>query len=77
MQDRNKKRERFKRLAEYRTNQILKRLDVLSNCANRSNYEYTEEEVDKIFREINKKVRNVKAQFKSSVKKEDKDKFKL
>ena len=77
MQDRNKKRERFKRLAEYRTNQVLKRLDVLSNCANRSNYEYTEEEVDKIFREINKKVRNVKAQFKSSVKKEDKDKFKL
>ena len=77
MQDRNKKRERFKRLAEYRTNQVLKRLDVLSNCANRSNYEYTEEEVDKIFREINKKVRNVKAQFKSSAKKDDKNEFQL
>lgn len=57
------KRERFKRLAVYRTNEVLKRLNVLGNCANRSAYEYSEEEVNKIFSEIDKTVKNVKSKF--------------
>jgi len=57
------KRERFKRLAVYRTNQVLKRLSVLGNCANRSAYEYTEDEINKIFLEIDRKVKDVKAKF--------------
>ncbi|TRZ81741.1 hypothetical protein D4R86_02260 [bacterium] len=57
------KRERFKRLAEYRTNEVLKRLKVLSNCSNRSAYDYTEEEVNKIFSEIDKKNKETKAKF--------------
>ena len=59
-------RERFKRLASLRTTTVLKRLKVLGNCANRNNYEYSEEEVNKIFSEIEKKVREVKARFKFS-----------
>ncbi len=59
----DKKRERFKRLASQRTNLILQRLKVLGNCSNRSAYEYTEEEVNKIFSEIEKKVREVKSKF--------------
>jgi len=57
------KRERFKRLATYRTNEILKRLKILGNCSNRSAYEYTETEVNKIFSEIKRKVEEVKAKF--------------
>ena len=57
------KRERFKRLAEYRTNEILKRLKILGNCANRSAYEYTEEDINKIFSEIERKLKEVKAKF--------------
>ena len=57
------KRERFKRLAVYRTNEVLKRLSVLGNCANRSAYEYSEEEINKIFSEIDKTVKNVKSKF--------------
>lgn len=57
------KRERFKRLATYRTNGVLHRLKVLSNCANRSAYEYTEEEINKIFSEIEKMVRHTKSKF--------------
>lgn len=49
-------RERFKRLASLRTNAVLKRLKVLGNCSNRSIYEYTEDDLDKIFSEIEKKV---------------------
>lgn len=59
----NKKRERFKRLAEYRTNEVLKRLKVLGNCANRSAYDYTEEEINKIFSEIEKQVKDIKSKF--------------
>ncbi len=59
----NDKRKRFKKLANYRTNKVLKRLKVLGNCANRSAYEYTEEEISKIFSEIEKKVREVKSKF--------------
>lgn len=57
------KRERFKRLGEYRTNEVLKRLKVLGNCANRSAYSYTEDEINKIFIEIDKMVKSVKAKF--------------
>ncbi len=57
------KRERFKRLATYRTNEVLHRLKVLGNCANRSAYEYTEDEVNKIFLEIEKMVRHTKSKF--------------
>lgn len=63
MNNQNKKRERFKKLAVYRTNGVLKRLKVLGNCANRSAYEYTEEEINKIFSEIERKIREIKAKF--------------
>jgi hypothetical protein len=64
------KRERFKRLAVYRTNEVLRRLKVLGNCANRSAYEYTEEEISKIFSEIERKVKETRAKFHFSSNKE-------
>ena len=57
------KRERFKRLASSRTSEVLKRLKVLSNCANRSAYEYTEEDMAKIFSAIEKAVKESKSKF--------------
>jgi len=61
--NKNKKKEAFRRLAVYRTNEILKRLKILGNCANRSAYDYNEEEINKIFLEIERKVRETKAKF--------------
>lgn len=57
------KKERFKRLAVYRTNEVLKRLRVLGNCSNRSTYNYTEDEINRIFLEIEKSVRATKGKF--------------
>ncbi len=57
------KRERFKRLGAYRTNEVLKKLKVLSNCSNRSAYEYNEEEVNKMFAEIERSVKETKSKF--------------
>lgn len=56
-------RERFRRLATLRTNTVLKRLKVLGNCSNRHIYGYDEEDIDKIFSEIERKVKEVKAKF--------------
>ncbi|MEK7501806.1 MAG: hypothetical protein AAB629_02690 [Patescibacteria group bacterium] len=57
------KRERFRRLGTQRTNTVLQRLKVLGNCSNRSAYDYTEEEINKIFSEIERRVRETKAKF--------------
>lgn len=64
------KRERFKRLGAQRTNAVLQKIKVLSNCANRSAYEYTEDEVNKIFSEIDRRVKEAKAKFHFSKNKE-------
>ncbi|MDD5638562.1 MAG: hypothetical protein PHO28_01475 [Candidatus Pacebacteria bacterium] len=66
----SEKRERFKRLAVYRTNEVLRRLKVLGNCANRSAYDYTEEDINKIFAEIERKVKEIKAKFHFSTRNE-------
>jgi hypothetical protein len=55
--------ERFKRVASKRTNEILEKIRILGNCANKSSYEYTEEEVNKIFNEIEKQLKFTKAKF--------------
>lgn len=64
------KKERFKRLAEYRTKEVLKRLKVLGNCANRSAYEYTEKDINKIFFAIEKMVKETKSKFHFTVNKD-------
>jgi len=59
----NERHNNFKRLAASRTNEVLKRLKILGNCSNRSHYDYSEEEVNKIFSEIERKIRENKAKF--------------
>jgi len=61
--DQEQKRERFRRLGTQRTNSVLQRLKVLGNCSNRSAYEYSEEEINKIFLEIDRRVRETKVKF--------------
>jgi hypothetical protein len=68
-------RERFIRIAERRVNKVLDGLDNLGKCSNRNNYEYSEEDVRKIFREIDRKVKELKLQFQGATK--NKGKFKL
>lgn len=67
----NEKQARFKKVATKRVDNILKTLDLLSNCSNIHNYHYTREDVDKIFKALNSKVNNVKSQFNSKLDKKD------
>ncbi|MBU0974945.1 hypothetical protein KKD03_04570 [Patescibacteria group bacterium] len=57
------KRDRFKKLAEKRTNVLLQKMKILGNCSNRSVYEYSETDVAKIFSAIEQKIRETKAKF--------------
>ncbi len=66
MSKKETKRDRFVRIAEARTNKILDMLKLLGNCASTSNYEYTEEDVKKIFAAIDREVKNARAKFNGS-----------
>ncbi len=57
------RKERFNRIASKRTNDIIEKIRVLGNCSNKSTYEYTKEDVEKIFSAINKELRDSKAKF--------------
>jgi len=69
------KRQRFIRVVETRVNRILDELDKLGRCANRKNYEYTDEDVKLIFREMKRKMEEVRALF--STASENSRKFRL
>lgn len=77
MSKKSTRRERFETVAARRTQKLLDLLDILGNCANKSNYEYTDEDVRKMFTAIENKTKNTKALFGNAISKEEKNKFKF
>jgi hypothetical protein len=63
MGNKETKRERFTRIAEARTNKIIDMIELLGNCSNRATYEYSKEDVKKIFNAIESELRLAKAKF--------------
>ncbi len=57
------KHEAFLRLAEKRTRFVLNRIRILSHCSNPYAYEYTEDEVRKIFNAIDEELNVARAKF--------------
>jgi len=55
--------DKFRRLAAARGDRVLKDLELIGNLANRSNYEYTHDEVRKLFTIIEAQVRETRAKF--------------
>lgn len=62
------KKDRFIKVASYRTNQALRYIRLISNCSNRNNYDYSDAEVKKIFSAIDEELRITKLKFKSKKK---------
>ncbi len=71
------KRDKFIRLAESRTNKILAMIKVLKNCSNRNNYDYSEEDVEKIFSVIEQALEDARQSFQTAIEKSGGSKFKL
>lgn len=57
------KREKFIRLAEARTNKIIDMIQLLGNCSNQNQYEYTQKDVNKIFNAIQAELDEAKKRF--------------
>ena len=57
----NTRRKRFTKVATNRVQKIIDYLSLLQNCSNRRNYDYDEEDVNHMFEEISKALRETKA----------------
>lgn len=57
------KRDKFKSLAENRVNSVLNNLRLIGNLSNKSNYDYTSEDVRKINAAISKEFREMRERF--------------
>ena len=58
------KQDKFVRLAEKRTLDIIKRVRLLSNLSSTKNYEYSSKQVNKILSSIDLEVQELKRSFK-------------
>lgn len=72
---RTEDREKFVRLATRRVNNALKSINLLGNLSNRSNYDYTQQDVDKIFRALQAEIASCKKRFDSASSPSGKDTF--
>ncbi|WP_128543208.1 hypothetical protein [Larkinella soli] len=57
------RKQRFKVVASRRVQKVLDDMENLSKCANKRNYEYTDEEIKKMFKVLNEKYMQLKAAF--------------
>lgn len=63
MSTNDKKADRFVRIAERRTARVLNALRLLGQCSNKRSYEYTDDQVNSIFREIRRSLRDTEQRF--------------
>lgn len=57
------KEDKFRRIAEYRVKKALNDLRILSNCANKRVYAYSDSQVKKIFETIQRSLDVARAKF--------------
>ena len=73
-----KQKRNFKRISENRVSKILNLLSQLTNLSNSSFYEYTNEEIEKIFEAIEEEAKKIKEfLLKSNDKKRKNKRFEL
>lgn len=65
------KSEKFVRLGEYRINKAMDAIGRIENLANKSAYDYTQEQVEAMFSVLESKVAEVKAKFTATKAKEN------
>lgn len=63
------KRQRFTKVATNRVQKIIDYMGLLQNCSNRNNYEYDEEDVNHMFDEITKALKEAKAVYSNELNK--------
>lgn len=63
MSGKETKNQRFRRLAASRGDRVIREIGLLGNLSNPNNYEYSREEVQKMFATIDAELKDCKAKF--------------
>ena len=71
------RRRRFEKVASNRVQRILDTLNLLQNCSKKNNYEYEEKDVEMMFSEISKAVKEARIAFKNELSKGNRRGFKF
>lgn len=71
MDNSKQKKDRFKRVASRRVENILNDIKSLSKCSNNNNYEYTEADVNKMLKAIKDEIKVLETLFKKNLKDEN------
>ena len=71
------KRSRFVELGEARVTKATQMLRLIDNLANLNNYEYTEDDAQKILSALDVEMKLLKAKFQTALSKRPKEEFKL
>ncbi len=61
----------FERLAVRRVNEVIKKLHLIGNLANRNNYSYTDEHVKQVMDVVELEVKQLKGKFKGESAKDE------
>ena len=69
------KRQRFEKVAGSRVQKVIDFLVLLQNCSNRNNYEYTEADVEHMFSEIQRTLKETRAKYQTELNKSNKSGF--
>ena len=73
----SERRKRFEKVAENRVDKILECLRLLGNCSNKNNYEFTKQDVDFMFEEIRRALKEAQSRFEKEIKSNEQKKFKF
>jgi len=71
------KRERFVELGEARVRKTTQMLRLIGNLSNTSNYEYSQEDAQKILSALENEMKLLRAKFQAALSRRAKDEFKL
>ncbi|EOP74187.1 hypothetical protein [Bacillus cereus] len=59
----NEKLNKFEQLAEKRVSEVLKKMQLIGNLANRNNYDYTDKHVKQIIETLENELKMLKSKF--------------
>lgn len=71
------KRERFVELGEARVRKAAQMLRLIGNLSNTSNYQYSQEDAQKILAALDNEMKLLRAKFQAALSRRSKDEFKL
>ena len=71
----NNRRKRFTKVAGNRVQKVIDYLKLLQNCSNRRNYDYDEEDVNHMFEEISRVLKETKSVYKTELNKSSRTGF--